>query len=828
MTKPASEAIPNELLLYERKKRYWTREDVEENILAIDEEATVDANTVGRWERGVTEPTAHHLRLLTMLYQRSVEELGYVSEDRIPFCNLERFSLPNPFFTGRESFFEKLLVLPALRDEYQKKNPRKLPLQQRPQALTGLGGIGKTQIALAYAYRYMHNYHTIVWLRADSLQTLRVDFAAIATLLNLPEKQQTDQEQIITAVKRWFTNTSRWLLIFDNADTAENIYDFIPSPCYGHLLITTRSQSFAPEIGAYPVEVDEMAHEEAMDFLLQRAGIIEQSSSYARASQADQNLAQKITETLGRLPLALDQAGAYIQRTQCGLSKYYDSYQKEDEKLLQYRGNRIAYSHSVASTWSMNFKGIREANATAIELLYLFAFLDPDAIPEALLLESASKLGPVLASIANNPTTLDLATEELLRYSLVRRNFETKAYSIHRLVQTVVRASMTSGVQKEWAERTVKAIHHIFPMPEAENWSRCEHYLPHALACASHIEQWHVTLLEAAELLNRIGYYLWQRAQYTQAATLCEQALALTEQNFGTGHSEARTSLSILTEIYYDQGKYSQAEQICRRLLTLCQEILGNEHPDIAEVLHNLGAIYHVYGEYKQAEQFYLKALDMQRKTLPPLHATIATSLNTLASVYEDQEFYDLAEEYYIQARKIYEQSLSPQHFDVITNLNNLAGLYYRQGKYSDSEALLREALSRQEYFFGHEHTQTATYINNLGRLYHKQQRFSEAEQYYQDALQIYKKTLGPVHHLIAGTLKNFGELYSDQKEYEQAESYYVQALTILEQSLGSNHPTVASYLDDYATFLEKTGRKDKARKLRKRIQHIRIDNKNG
>src|SRR5712692_7717386 len=113
MPKPAWEAVPNELLMCERRKRHWTREDVVEKIFNSENTAGVDANTVGRWERGITEPAAHHLRLLTTLYKRSIEELGYVSEDRIPFWNIDSFSLPNPFFIGREDFFKKLHAVPA-------------------------------------------------------------------------------------------------------------------------------------------------------------------------------------------------------------------------------------------------------------------------------------------------------------------------------------------------------------------------------------------------------------------------------------------------------------------------------------------------------------------------------------------------------------------------------------------------------------------------------------------------------------------------------------------------------------------------------------------
>lgn len=411
MPKLAAEATPNELLQYQRNKRRWTRDDVVENLLKLDPEAGVDANTIGRWERGATEPSAHHLRLITTLYQRSSEELGYVAEDSIPFWNIDAFSAPNPYFTGREAILKTLHAVPVARDEHRKQYPRKLPLQQAPQVLTGLGGMGKTQIAVAYARRHMHDYHTVAWVRADSLQNLRADVAALAKLLNLPEKQQFSQEQIISAVKRWFTAMTRWLLIFDDANNPEHLAQFLPASCYGHVLITTRSQSFAAEIGAQSIEVDVMAPEEAMDFLLQRATLLHRGVPYTDAKQADQTLARKIIITLGRLPLALDQAGAYIQRTQCGLARYDDAYQQEHETLLRYRGTSSAYPHTVASTWSLNVANIRQANPVALDLLSLLAFLHPDAIPEAMLTASSAQPGSSLAALAQNPTALDFAAK---------------------------------------------------------------------------------------------------------------------------------------------------------------------------------------------------------------------------------------------------------------------------------------------------------------------------------------------------------------------------------------------------------------------------------
>lgn len=772
MPKPASEAVPNELLLYERRKRRWTRDDVVENILNLENAASVDANTVGRWERGITEPTARHLRLLTTLYQRSIEELGYVSEDSIPFWNIDRFSLRNPFFIGRENFFQKLHAIPALRDEHRKQYPRQLPLEQLPQALVGLGGIGKTQIALEYAYQYMHDYHTCVWLRADSLQTLRLDFAAIATLLNLPEKQQPDQEHIIAAVKHWLKSMTRWLLIFDNADNLESIYNFIPSPCYGHILITTRSQSFVPEIGAQFIEVDEMTREEAMDFFLQRARIIDRTASHNGASPTDQTLAHTITETLGRLPLALDQAGAYIQRTQCGLLRYYDSYQKEHEKLLRYQGTRLTYPHSVTSTWSLNFEKVREANPAAINLLYLFAFLHPNAIPEAMLLETASMPEPSLAAIASDLTSLDLATEELLRYSLVRRNPDARTYTIHRLVQTVIKDQMPQDTQRQWAEVAVQVVNEVFPDVKFTTWPQCELYLSHAQTCVTHITQWHMKSAEAARLLDKLGTYLLQH------------------------------------------GRYNDAEELLQQGLKIREHLFGSRHLEVARSLTNLGLLSYYQYQDIQAESLYLRALEINEQLLDPTHPTLVNLLHYLGDLYYNQDKYTQAEAYYQKALTILAQTPASEPGDLATNVSGLGLTWYKQQKYAEAEPLLKQALEIDIETLGADHPDVATQLTNLARLYQDQGNYPEAEAFFQRALTIREHALGPSALAVAASLHYLARYYRDQGRYAEAEPLLSRAMTIVRQGLGLTNPLCIEVVRDYSDLLQKMGQVARARKL--------------
>jgi len=772
MPKSAAEAIPNELLLYERRKRHWTRDDVVENMLNIEHDAGVDANTVGRWERGITEPTAHHLRLLTTLYKRSIEELGYVSADRIPFWNIESFSLPNPFFIGREDFLKKLHAVPTLRDEHRKQFPHKLPLQQPPQVLVGLGGIGKTQIALHYAYRYMSDYHTIVWLHADSLQTLRVDVTTMATLLNLAETYLTDQEQIITAVKQWLKNTTRWLLIFDNADDPKNIYPFIPSPCYGHILITTRSQSFAAEIGAQAVEVDVMAQAEALDFLLQRARIIDSTSSHTSALQTDRSMACTIVETLGRLPLALDQAGAYIQRTGCGLSRYFAVYQKEHEKLLHYPGTTVGYPHSIASTWSLNVEKVRETNPVAIDLLSLFAFLHPDNIPEALLIESSAQPGTALARIANEVTALDFASEELLRYSLVRRNPEARTYAIHRLVQTVVQDQMSKDMQRQWAEWAVQAVNQVFPDVKFATWPLCERYLSHAQTCVTHIAQWNVQSAGAARLLDQLGMYLLQHGQYSESEDLLRRGLELREYLFGPQHLEVADSLVNLGLLYFYQYQDTLAAPLYQRALEIDERCLGLNHPKLVRILHYQGHLYY------------------------------------------DQDMYIQAESYYQRARVILEQTGEAEPGDLAANLSNLGLTYYKQQNYADAEPLIKQALEIDRQTLGADHPDVATQLTNLARLYHTQGKYAEAEPLLQRALTIREQALGPLALAVADSLRYLADCYRDQGKQANAEALLQRAMTIVRQHLAPSNPFRLEVVRTYHDLLREMGQEAKARRL--------------
>lgn len=250
--------------------------------------------------------------------RRAIEDLSQLAAS-LPWSNFPPiWNVPmprNPFFMGRED------LLAQLHTQLQSGQPATL---SQPQAISGLGGIGKTQIAVEYAYCYRQEYQAVFWARAEDTEELNSSYTIIATLLNLPEKDAPEQSRVVQAVKTWLQTHQGWLLILDNADEPDVLPAFLPPAPGGHLLLTTRAAALGRL--AHRLEVETFSLELGALFLLRRAGIILADAELVQASKEDQTIAVQMVQELGGLPLALDQAGAYLETTGCGLAAYQQLY----------------------------------------------------------------------------------------------------------------------------------------------------------------------------------------------------------------------------------------------------------------------------------------------------------------------------------------------------------------------------------------------------------------------------------------------------------------------------------------------------------------------
>ena len=579
----------------------------------------------------------------------------------------------NPFFTGRENILNHLNAV--------LQNSKTAALTQA-QAISGLGGIGKTQIAIEYAYRYRDQYQAILWVNASSREAFTSDFVKLATLLNLPEQYEQDQEFVVRAVKRWLSAHTSWLLILDNVDNLEMLSDYLPVYSSGDVLLTTRLQALGTL--AQSIEVEKMGLDEGVMFLLRRTKLLSADAELDQSTQENQEPAVEIVTALDGLPLALDQVGAYIEETHCSLAHYLILYGTSRKELLRRRGRFPAdHPDSVAITWSISFQKVEHESMAAADLLYLLAFLDPEAIPEEIIIKGAPELGPALEPLENDLLQVDSIIELLLRYSLIRRDSEAKLLKIHRLVQAVLKDGMDKATQRLWAERAIRAVNRIFPDVELNTWEECQRCLPHVLIFANYVEEYQLAFPEAARLFNEAATYLMAHAQYELAELLLQRTLSIRQQVLNADHPDTARTLNDLGVLYLTKSKFQQAEPLLQEALAIRQNKLGIEHAETATSLHNRAQLYYEQGYYSSAEQMYLEALEIRRRVLQSDHPDIAQSLNNLAELYTVLGKFSQAESLYEEALSSQKNTLGSEHPLVAQTLNNMALLYRSKGEYT-------------------------------------------------------------------------------------------------------------------------------------------------
>ena len=815
MTKTSEATQGNALLRQARIERNWRQHELAEQLGTT----TV---TVKRWERGYQQPSTYFRVKLCILFGKSAQELGLneggpstpATEEKVAETEQTDLVLTepaalwmvpylrNPHFTGRDELLDQLALHLSFEKEPDAATTRRAVLSQ-PQAVKGLGGIGKTQIAVEYAYRTRERgSHThIFWINTANEETIMADFLMLAELLpNFPEKDEKNQHQLIAAIKGWLERClESWLLVFDNADDLSLVQPYLPQQGQGSILLTTRSAA----VGwlANSIEVEQMGLVEGTQFLLHR-------TQRLQATEEECNEAANIVIALDGFPLALDQAGAYIEETGCSFGDYLKLYEQHRAALLARRGKQATnYPNSVGTTWSLSFEKIEQTNPAAADLLRLCAFLAPDHIPEELLTNGAAYWPPLLQQAVADPLSFNELLEALLAFSLVKRLARERLLSLHRLVQVVQLDQMDIQEQRTWAERVVCAVHKLFPADpknEIETWPQCLRYLEQAQACDTLIQHHRLYLPEAAELLERAGIYLREHAFYDLAESLFQRALTIAEQQFGPQHLQVASPLTSLGELSVEQGKYEQAERFFQRALHIRELTLSPHHPQIAMTLGYLGIVCKQQGKYEQAELLWQRALSSREQALGPHHPRVATLLNNLGNLYLEQGRYELAESLYQRALSIHEQALGPEHLQLAYPLNNLGELYLQQGKYGQAEPLLQRALHIREQALGLHHPYLAYPLDNLGKLYLQQGKYEQAERFLQRALQIQEQTMGPHHLQIAESLHALANLSREQGKYEQAEALYQRALMIRREHLNPQHLDIAQSLYDLAELRER------------------------
>ncbi len=655
----------------------------------------------------------------------------------------------NPFFTGRDE------ALAAIRAALEDRSRT---------ALSGIGGCGKTQAAVEYAYRHKDDYDHAFWINATSELTMSASCADVLQSLGLAEAQDANQTRVVAATRRWLESNPGWLLILDAADEPGLVKPLLPVGRPGHVLVTSRNPTLHLLGIPTTITLDEMAPDEAVAFLMNR-------------TQRDLDNAEELTAAaalasdLGYLPLALEQASAYITANHTRFRDYLRGYRRRSLRVLSPPVSG-EYPESVATTWALNLREVEQVPAAA-DLLRLASFLSPDHIPLELLARGTAELGPelsrALADVADDPLLIDETLEPLFRYSLIRRDLSSRTFSVHRIMQAVLLNGMPPDEQVAWAERAVRAVNASFPEPRRENWDRCERFAQHALACAELIETHGFEFDEAVRLLVEAGRYLRKRALYSEAASLKRQTLEIRERNLGSDHPLVARSLLDMARLLRDQGRYDEALIQMDRGVAIAESSLDEGDPLLARCVQTRSAILRNLGRLDEAEGAARRALAIR------------------------------------------EEALGPEHRDVAKSLSNLAVLLKKLDRHAEAEELARRSLRIEEKVLGVDHPNLATSLTTVADLCLAQGRPEEAKPLLQRALDMDRKALGSDHPDVAWSLYGLAETHVAQGDRESAEKLLRKALKNREQGLGASHPQTVSTRKRYVELLRELGRESDA-----------------
>ncbi|KAF2666026.1 TPR-like protein [Microthyrium microscopicum] len=755
------------------------------------------------------EYAAQRLRREIQLRSRQNGEQVGEGSQKLSASSLLPFSR-NKGFVGREDQLRTLGNLLVGQDSHQRM------------AIFGLGGCGKSALAIEFAYRVMARYsaYLVFWVPAISRETFELAYRDIGVCLQIPGITD-DNADVLQLVKRKLESggSGNWLMIVDNADDAETLLresgsdsrrlnDYLPRSDRGTIVFTTRSRKAAVSLAQNNIiKLGDMDQTEGRQLMAQRLS--------DNSLLEDEAAVDDLLKILEYLPLAVVQATAFINSNDISIADYISLFKepsaeaslfsKHFEDPSRYR----EMESTIAKTWYISFGQIVKKDRLAADYLCFMACIDRVNIPQSLL-----AFEDLLHQIEAIGTLKGYAfiTE---RQKIAPRPGEDKFYDMHRLVQM---ASMwwlrEHGEWTKWTSEAAARLKKLIPFGEHEGRGTWTAYLSHAI----HLTGLHDALddITKASLLYCVGACQKELGQYQAAETSFRHTLAISTRSCGPEHINTLNSRDRLGAVLRERGKYEEAETMTRETLAIREKVYGLEDPSTLVTMNNLAAVFSQRGKYGEAEVMYRQILAIQ-ETLSHEQDHLLRTKENLAAVLMNQGSYEAAEVMFKLTLEIRQKNNGLEHPSTLPTMSNLSSVLRFRGKYEEAEVMFRQLLVMSEKLLGNEHPKTIYRMRGLAAVLKDQYRYEQAEVILRQTLEIQVKVLGMEHPDTLSSMNSLALVLCDQRQYREAEAMQRQALEGREKVLGVDHPDTLTSMGILALILGGQGKYDEAEEMNRR-----------